>query len=100
MSKNSLAWLAIVLSLLCTAIAFYIGWKMAKEYATAVGKTQALYGISHLYRFSYSTIGFAALLAALLSFKQKGNLALTIVAVFLALLSLIATFGDLWRLWV
>lgn len=100
MTKNSLAWLAILLSLICTAIAFYTGWDMAKEYTTADGKTQALYGITHLYRFSYSTIGFAALFAALLSFKQKESRALSIVALILALLSLIATFGDLWKLWV
>lgn len=88
---------SIVLATICIVISIKINYDMSVEYHTVSGKTQALFGLTHLNRLYYSLIGMTALIISFFGMWKRESKKMLFIAFILSLLSIIITFVELWR---
>jgi len=95
---------SIIVSLISILISVLINTQIAREYLRVDRKTQLLFGITELYRFSYqyyiAILGVIAFFLALLMIKRKPQRLQVTAALFLSLLAIIIVFARIWRLFV
>ena len=90
--------ISIALSVACMIAAIINNYLMAVDYHNASGKTQALFGLTYMDRYYYAIFGFLALIPALVELRNRDKARNVIIASALAILSIIVTFLDLWRM--
>jgi hypothetical protein len=92
--------ISILLSLITIFIGISIQYHLFIGYQTATGKTQALYGLSHLANLEYVFIGIASLLLSIISIFKKENLKTIILTLSLSILSIILIVLEVWKLFL
>ncbi|GJM64172.1 hypothetical protein PEDI_47240 [Persicobacter diffluens] len=77
-----------------------INYTMAMEYLSADGKTQALFGFTNLKRFYYPLIGFSGLIIGIISTIREKEQNRSLPSILLAVVSIILTFLDIWKVFI
>lgn len=88
------------MSFVCILIALKINYSMSIEYLNASGKTQALFGITHLNRFYFGIIGLSGLIIGIISLIKGKVRNLSLISILLAVASIIFTFLEVWKIFI
>ena len=102
MTKKLNSTISILLSMLCMLIIIWINIKIANQYLSSDGKTQALFGIvetlNYSYKYWFVILSLGSIITSTLGKRKNEGKGIFWVAMTLSLMSLILIFTPFWRL--
>lgn len=104
MNKKLNSMISIILSILCILIITWVNVKIAKQYLSSDGKTQALFGIVETLSFSYKYwfigLSIGSIITAILGKRKNEGKQIFWISMALGIISMIIIFTPIWRLMI